>query len=157
MPDPFVGSARYIISDYLDELRKAVDGLPDEAVNWAPAGDDTNSIAVLVTHNLNSTRLWMSVGLGAAPPDRDRDVEFEAKAENAAELLGMINELGAEILALMDGAGDIDWTENRRAHLGSDPGLPNYVPAAFGIMHAVEHFSQHVGHVTLTRQLWDAR
>jgi len=85
MPDPFVGSARYIISDYLDELRKAVDGLPDEAVNWAPAGDDTNSIAVLVTHNLNSTRLWMSVGLGAAPPDRDRDVEFEAKAANAAE------------------------------------------------------------------------
>jgi uncharacterized damage-inducible protein DinB len=157
MPDPFTGSARYIINDYLDELRKAVNGLPDEAVNWAPAGADTNSIAVLVIHNLHSTRSWMSIAVGAPLPDRDRDVEFEAKAENAAELLDTIDEMGAAILALLDGAGEIDWAENRKTHLRPDPSLPNYVPAAFGIMHAVEHFSQHVGHVTLTRQLWDAR
>lgn len=40
MPDPFLASARYIINDYLAELRTAVDGLPDEAVNWKPAGDE---------------------------------------------------------------------------------------------------------------------
>ena len=157
MPDPFLASARYIINDYLAELRKAVEGLPEEAVNWEPAGDDTNSIAVLTIHNLHSTRSWISIAVGAPLPDRDRDLEFDARAENAAELLSLIDDVGSQILALLDVAGDIDWAENRRTHLRPDPELPNYVPAAYGIMHAVEHFSQHVGHVTLTRQLWDAR
>jgi uncharacterized damage-inducible protein DinB len=157
MADPFLASARYIINDYLAELRTAVDGLPDEAVNWKPAGDDTNSIAVLTIHNLNSTRSWISIAVGAPLPDRNRDLEFDTRAENAAELLSLIDEVGSQILALLDGAGDIDWAENRRTHLRPDPELPNYVPAAYGVMHAVEHFSQHVGHVTLTRQLWDAR
>jgi uncharacterized damage-inducible protein DinB len=157
MPDPFLASARYIINDYLAELRTAVDGLPDEAVNWKPAGDDTNSIAVLTIHNLHSTRSWISIAVGRPLPDRDRDLEFDARAENAAELLSLINDIGRQILALLDAAGDIDWAENRRTHLRPDPELPNYVPAAYGIMHAVEHFSQHVGHVTLTRQIWDAR
>ena len=157
MPDPFLASARYIINDYLAELRKAVEGLPEEAVNWEPAGDDTNSIAVLTIHNLHSTRSWISIAVGAPLPNRDRDLEFDTRAENAAELLSLIDDVGSQILALLDVAGDIDWAENRRTHLRPDPELPNYVPAAYGIMHAVEHFSQHVGHVTLTRQLWDAR
>ncbi|MEO6197554.1 MAG: DinB family protein [Dehalococcoidia bacterium] len=157
MPDPFLASARYIINDYLAELRAAVDGLPDEAVNWKPASDDTNSIAVLTIHNLNSTRSWISIAVGAPLPDRDCDLEFDARAENAAELLLLIDDIGSQILTLLDGAGDIDWAENRRTHLRPDPELPNYVPAAYGILHAVEHFSQHVGHVTLTRQIWDAR
>jgi uncharacterized damage-inducible protein DinB len=157
MPDPFLGSARYILNDYLAEMRRAVDGLPDEAINWKPGGDDTNSIAVLVVHNMSSTRAWMTVALGNPWPDRNRDQEFETRSENAAELLGVIDEVGGNILGMLDSAGDVDWAENRRSLMPPDSDAPAYVPAAFAITHAVEHFSQHVAHVTLTRQLWDAR
>jgi hypothetical protein len=157
MPDAFTASASYIIKDYLAELRRAIEGLDDEAVNWKPAGDETNSLAVLVTHNLHSTRLWLSVALDTPLPDRERDREFEATAGNADDLLSIVDDIGAQVLALLDGAQDVNWTDNRQAKLPPDPDLPGYIPAAFAILHAVEHFSQHVGHATLTRQLWDAR
>lgn len=56
MPDAILASAAYVLKDDIKELRAAVDGLPDEALNWKPAGADTNSVAVLVTHVLHSTR-----------------------------------------------------------------------------------------------------
>jgi hypothetical protein len=37
------------------------------------------------------------------------------------------------------------------------PDLPDYVPASFALLHAIEHFGQHVAHVSLTRQLWEQR
>jgi len=157
MPDPFLASARYILKDYLDEFRLAVQDLPNEAVNWVPAGQETNSIAVLVTHSLHSTRSWISIAVGAPLSDRDRDSEFLTRAAGAAELMSLIDDFGGQILALLDAAGEVDWSANRRTHITPGPDLPGYVPAAFGLLHAVEHFSQHVGHVTLTRQLWDAR
>lgn len=157
MPDAFTASASYVIKDYLAELRRAVEGVGDDAVNWKPAGDDTNSLAVLVTHNLHSTRLWISVALGAPLPDRERDQEFEATAETASALLSIVDDIGAQVLALLDGAPDINWADNRRELLPPDLDVPGYIPAAFALLHAVEHFSQHVGHASLTRQLWDAR
>lgn len=152
-----LASAAYVLKDHLDELRAAVDGLPDEALNWKPAGDDTNSVAVLVTHVLHSTRSWISTAVGAPLPDRDRDSEFRVAVERTSDLLALLDDFGAQVLALVNDAGDIDWAANRKAHMRPSPDLPDYVPAAFALLHAIEHFGQHVAHVSLTRQLWDAR
>jgi uncharacterized damage-inducible protein DinB len=155
MPDVFTASASHILKDYFADFRRAVTGLPDEAINWRPAGEDTNSFAVLVTHTLHSTRSWISIAVGAPLPERDRDSEFEVKAASAADLLRLLDDFEPEIRGLLDGAPEVDWTANRKTHMRPDPDLPDYVPAAFAIMHAVEHFSQHVGHIGLTRQIWD--
>ena len=157
MPDAMLASAAYVLRDDIKELRGAVDGLPDESLNWKPAGDDTNSVAILVTHVMHSTRSWISTAVGAPLPDRDRDSEFRVAAERTSDLLALINDYGARIIALVNDAGDIDWSANRKAHMRPDPDLPDYVPASFALLHAIEHFGQHVAHVSLTRQLWDAR
>jgi hypothetical protein len=157
MPDPLIASASYIVKDYLAELRRALEGLDDRAVNWKPGGEDTNSLAVLVIHNLHSTRSWVSIAMDAPLPDRERDLEFEATADTTAELLAIVDDIGGQVIDLLDAGAEIDWSANRRTLLRPDPELPNYVPAAYALLHAVEHFSQHVGHATLTRQLWDAR
>ena len=69
MPDPMLASGgAYVLKDSLAEHRRAVDGLPDEALNWKPAGEDTNSVAVLVTHVLHSTRSWLSTAVAAPLP-----------------------------------------------------------------------------------------
>src|SRR3990172_6571964 len=47
--DPVLASARYLVGESLKELRSSIEGLPVEALNWRPAGDATNSIAVLAT------------------------------------------------------------------------------------------------------------
>lgn len=157
MPDAILASAAYVLKDHIKELREAVDGIPDEALNWKPAGADTNSVAVLVTHVLHSTRSWISTAVAAPLPDRDRDSEFRVAAEKTRDLLALIDDFGAQVLALLNDSGDIDWAANRKTHMRPDPELPDYVPAAFALLHAIEHFGQHVAHVSLTRQLWDAR
>jgi len=157
MADSILFSASYVLTDHLKELRAAVDGLPDEALNWKPGGEDTNSIAVLVTHVLHSTRSWISTAVGAPLPERDRDSEFRVRSGDTAGLLGFLDDFGAQVLALLNNAGDIEWAANRKPHMRPDPDLPDYVPASFALLHAIEHFGQHVAHVSLTRQLWDAR
>ncbi len=157
MTDAMLTSAAFVLKQDLDELRAAVDGLPDEALNWKPVGKDTNSVAVLVTHVLHSTRSWISTAVGAPLPDRDRDSEFRVAAQHTSDLLTLIDDFGAQVLALVNDTGEVDWAANRKTHMRPDPSLPDYVPAAFALLHAIEHFGQHVAHVSLTRQLWDAR
>ena len=150
-------SAAYVLTQSIQELRTAIDGLPDEALNWKPGGDDTNSAAVLTTHVLHSTRSWISTAVGAPLPDRDRDSEFQASSQSTPDLLALVDDFGAQILALLNSAGDIDWAVNRKTHMRPSPDLPDYVPASFALLHAIEHFGQHVAHVSLTRQLWEQR
>jgi uncharacterized damage-inducible protein DinB len=157
MTNAVLASAAYVMTDDIKEIRAALDGMPDEAINWEPGGSDTNSVAVLVTHVMHSTRSWISTAVGAPLPDRDRDSEFRVTAEKTADLLALVDDFGAQILALVDNAGEIDWAENRKTHMRPDPDLPDYVPASFALLHAIEHFGQHVAHVSLTRQLWENR
>ena len=141
----------------LEDLRKSVDGLPGVALNWKPGGDETNSIAVLVTHVLSSTRMWFSVAVGVELPDRDRDSEFRVTEDDTGKLLAHIDDMSAQIMGLLGTKDEIDWSANRKTHLRPDPSLPDYVPAAFGLLHAIEHLGEHVAHVSLTRQLWEER
>ena len=152
-----LASAAFVLTDDFKELRSALEGLPDGALNWKPAGDETNSVAVLVTHVLHSTRSWISTAVGAPLPDRDRDSEFRANAKSTADLLALLDAIGGQILALLNNSAEIDWAANRKPHMRPDPSLPEYVPASFALLHAIEHCGQHVAHVSLTRQLWEAR
>ncbi len=153
MTDGFLPSIRYVVAEDLKDLRAGVEGLPGEALDWKPASDDTNSIAVLVTHVLGSTRWWMSVAVDAARPDRDRDSEFLVKSGDTAALLEFMDDFSKQILAIIDGAKDVDWAAQRKL-----PGdTPDAVPASFAVLHAIEHLREHVAHVGLTRQLWEAR
>ena len=72
MTDPVLESARQLVDEALVELRSSIEGLPVEALNWRPVDDETNSLAVLATHTLYATRLWLSLAMGAPLPDRDR-------------------------------------------------------------------------------------
>lgn len=153
MTDAFLPSIRFVVSEDLKDLRAGVEGLPGEALDWKPAGADTNSIAVLVTHVLGSTRWWMSVAVGAPLPERDRDSEFRVKAGDTEALLAFMSDFSAQIMGIIDSAKEVDWAAQRQT-----PGdTPPTVPAAWAVLHAIEHLREHVAHVGLTRQLWEAR
>jgi len=155
MTDPITPSASYVLKGCLEELRAAVEGVPAEALNWKPAGEDTNSIAVLATHVMNSTRSWLSIAVGAPLPARDRDAEFRASEDDPAALLRLVDEMAEECRALLRDAGEVDWGAVRKTHFR--PGnAPEEVPAAYALIHALEHLGQHVAHCSLTRQLWES-
>ena len=156
MTDPITASARFVLKEALVELRAAVEGVPAEALNWRPAGEETNSIAVLATHALHSTRLWLSVAVGTPLPERDRGSEFRATEDDPEALLQLIDEKSGECLELLRGAGNVEWSVLRKTDIHPDHEL-HEVTAGFALLQALQHLGQHIAHCSLTRQLWENR
>ena len=154
MPDPILTSARDLLRRARDDLRAAIDGLPPDALNWRPAGPDTNSIAAMANHAVTSARTWLSVAVDAPLPERDRPTEFEFTARDSGELLAFVDGLFEDCLSLIDSSRTVDWAALRKHW---DSGRDIELPPAWALLHALEHLREHVGQISLTRQLWEAR
>jgi uncharacterized damage-inducible protein DinB len=132
-----------------NDILKAIDGLPQAALDWSP-GHDMNSISVLVVHIAGSTRHMINVAV-QEPSDRDREAEFIAQnlgmdilkqrlADNMVHIQRVVEKLSLQ---------DLETT-----HI-----LPNGrdYPVAWGLLHALEHATSHLGQIQITRQLWEQR
>jgi hypothetical protein len=145
--DATIDGVREVLEESLRELRKGVAGRSVEQLNARHAGGDTNSIAVIVTHALGSTRAWLSLAMGAPMPDRDRPAEFRAVADDG--FAAWTDDRIAECLALLDGAtwdplrvGTATWTAAQETRT-----------AAYAAAHALSHLGEHVGHLHMTLEL----
>lgn len=154
MSDPIIAAARRSIGDGFATLRRAVTGLPPEALNWRPAGEETNTIAVLAIHAAASTRMLLHLALGLPAPPRDRDAEFAATADDAAGLMRRVDALAVECTEALDRAGDPDWGALRR-RTRSD-GETVEVTAAEALIQAVDHLRGHADEASLTRHIWSS-
>jgi uncharacterized damage-inducible protein DinB len=154
--DPMVAAARNMLDSCVAGMRPAIEGASADALNWRPAGEETNSIGILAVHAMTSSRTWLNVAVGAPEPERDRDAEFRTQVQDPAELLATFDRLAGECRAALATEAEVDWaaprTPNRR------PGsAPETITAGWTLLHALEHLREHVAHLQLTRQLWDAR
>ena len=156
MTDPITLSAQYVLKESLGELRAAVEGVPAEALNWRPGGEDTNSMAVLATHVTNSTRMWLSVAVGAPLPERDREAEFRAMEDDPEALLRLVDTMSADCRAILRDTDDVDWSAMRKTDIRPGEEL-HEVSAGFALLQALQHLGQHIAHCSLTRQLWEGR
>ena len=154
MADPIVEAAAELLGEALSDLRGSVEGLSADELNRRPGGEDTNTIAVLATHSMHSTRAWLSIAVGAEPPARDRPAEFRVVASDDGELLAFLDHLGTECVALLDGA-TFDPDRTGLAPWRQGPEADEPVPAAWALIHALVHLREHVAHAQLTRQLLD--
>jgi hypothetical protein len=148
--DPAIEAARDIANNSLDSMRRAIVDAPPELLNWRPAGEDTNPIAVIAVHAITSTRWWLSVAIMGQAPERDRPAEFRTTVSSTEELLSMVDPLLADCRKLLAFDGDFDPGATR-----TDPRDGTATTAAWALTHAVEHLSEHVAHAELTRQVWD--
>jgi len=139
------------IQDLRGQVAKLIADLPSEALNWRPiegAGEDaTNSLAVLAAHIAGAEHFWIAEVIGGFPATRDRDAEFAVEARDAAELIRILEQVGAETQQLFStlSPADLDGTREARGRT---------VPVRWGILHVVDHTALHLGHMQLTYQLW---
>lgn len=157
MTDPTIDAARDLLENSLGAMRETLEGTDPEALNWRPAGADTNSIAVLAIHSMHSTRSWLSAATGAPLPERDRPSEFIATADDVGELLRFFDEMAADCRALLEDAGPFDPSELLTREGVGRSYRDEPVTAAWALIHALQHLREHVAHTQLTRQLWDQR
>jgi uncharacterized damage-inducible protein DinB len=133
-----------------------LEGLPPEALNWRPLeGDEsTNSLAATLAHLAGSERYWVGEVAGEQPAHRDRDAEFRVNATSAADLQAMLGQAAEVTRATL---GSLPPAKLEESVTVSGRNGDRTVSRRWAVLHALEHVAVHVGHMQLTRQLWQAR
>lgn len=149
LPEAEIYRAR--IADLRGQVRALVADLSPEALHWRPLAksDDhaTNSLAVLATHVAGAERFWIAEVVGGYPAIRDRAAEFAVRQGAAGELLDRLDQVGRDTETVLAGLSAADLDSHRQAR-------DKLVPVRWAILHVVDHTALHLGHMQLTRQLW---
>jgi uncharacterized damage-inducible protein DinB len=133
------------------EIERAVESLPQAALDWVP-GPDMNSLAVLVTHVAGSERYWIGDVIAGEPSGRDRPAEFRTSGLDVETLKGRL----AGSLAYVRGVLERLTLQDLETTCVS-PRDNRQLTVAWCLNHALAHTATHMGHIQLTRQLWDQR
>jgi uncharacterized damage-inducible protein DinB len=143
-------------ADYLNNLEElhaeilhTISGLPQDAFDWTPFPGG-NSLSVLIVHLTGAERYWFSDVVAGVPSGRDRESEFMVKNLKLGELTARLQEslsYGAQVLENLD---LIDLEAKRRSSRSDRD-----VSVTWALEHALKHTAVHLGHIQITRQLWD--
>ena len=128
-------------------ILNAVEGLPRPALNWKPE-PDMNSIAVLVSHLTGADRFWIGDVVDQTPSGRDREAEFKVNNIGLDALKNRLDESLGYVRKAVAKLSLADLAEKRVAREGQT------VTVTWALLHTVEHSSLHLGHVEVTRQMW---
>ena len=146
-------------ADYLErleflhaEIGKMLDGLPPEALDWQP-GPEMNSLAVLAVHTAGAERYWIGDVAGLDLSDRHRDAEFQTRGLDAAELQRRLANVLEHSRGVLEGLALDDLAAEHVSPRDKD----RKFTVAWALLHALEHAASHLGHMQITRQLWEQR
>jgi len=137
----------------LDELHRdlgqSIEGLSPAALDWSP-DPNINSLGVLMAHLIGSERFWLGDVVACDPSRRDREAEFRARGLDSAVLLSRL----AANLEYARGVLDRLTVDDLRA-ARVVPGDDERVSVAWALAHCLKHIANHVGHIQVTRELWN--
>lgn len=135
------------------QIRGATEGLNDEAANWHPLPKDTNSIYAILSHLVGSDNFWVRQIIGAQTFKRDRDAEFRASGR-LSEILDFWQRISKENEEILRKLNSSRLSETRTLPSRPDRGL---VTIRWCILRLISHYGIHLGHIQLTRQMWEQR
>jgi uncharacterized damage-inducible protein DinB len=131
------------------DIAKAVDGLPTAALDWVP-GREMSSIGVMVVHLIGAERYWIGAVALGEPTDRARDEEFTVKGLGAEQLKLQLDEADKYVQTALARFSTADLEAVRKS-----PRNEKSFSVGWCLTHALEHSALHLGHIQLTRQLWE--
>jgi hypothetical protein len=142
------------IADRLETIAAIVEAINAAELNRRPAADSANSPWVLATHTAGSARAWV-LGIACGQDvRRDRPAEFVSSGDDgarlAAELRRTAAEIGDALRSLAPGRLDTRLLPSQELWGESEP---HEIDVRYALLHQVEHMSQHLGELQLTRHL----
>lgn len=145
--DPFPQAVLEQIKAANNDLRNAVGSLSGAALDWRPLGEETSSLFILAVHTIGVQRSYVGRVVGRTV-ERDRSEEFRSHGDDITPIVAQLDQAEKDIEAWL---GEL--TPEMLAAQHSMAGLE--LSGAGVLLYAVRHVSEHVGHVGMTRQLWD--
>ena len=146
---PMVEVVKGMLDGHAERYGKVVDGLPEDALNWRPGDEETNSVAQLVRHVTAVQHVLLGRALGETSA-HDHAHSLRNDPATREELHGLIADAKAktdEQLAQLD---EMDMSEML-------PGQRGPTMRAQYVIHTADHGQEHLGHAELTKQLWEQR
>lgn len=126
----------------------AIQGASTEALNWKPATTPCDSLAGLVHHIVAVERLWLDAVAGGEPVPPELATAHAAEAASAEELQRLLDDGLARSKARLEAltAAQLDEPRERRGRT---------LTVRWAVYHTLEHTALHVGHMQITRQVYD--
>jgi uncharacterized damage-inducible protein DinB len=142
------------LGELREQVKSLLEGLDQEALDWRPIEGEgelaTNSLTAMVVHLVGSETYWMKEIIGGKKIVRDRDAEFVTKGLSVSELQTTIVAAAKMTVEILSPLTEKPLEEVRKWRDRS-------VSVRWCILHVIEHYAQHLGHMQLTRQLWLAK
>jgi len=150
---PFFQDYLQRLTDIHQDILNAIQGLPAESLDWTPiqqTNSEMNSINVLVAHICGSEHYWIGDIACGDDSNRVRAEEFKVSGLNAADLATKIN-LATQYAQSALQRLNIDDLPIEKSQMRD--GQP--ITVGWALLHALEHAAIHLGHIQITRQMWN--
>lgn len=138
-----------LLNDLLERMDGVFSDLPVDALDWTP-DPAMNSMTVLIVHTLAALDYWIGHMLGGKPSNRDRSSEFEVHGYSKAKLHDLLKETRETVNQVLGGLTMEDLENKEYSAIHKD-----YFTGNFSLAHALQHTALHVGHMEITRELWE--
>jgi hypothetical protein len=152
---PILQFAQQAWDQQAERYRKSVEGMPDAALTWQPTSAETNSVAQIVRHVFEGLPWLLGIVCGAPPPTPEQLQQRRARMwRNDPTTKQALLETITQGLQARDAAlADLDAMDlNDEVQAFGSPRRRLFLLAGF-----VSHSAEHLGHVELTKQLWEAQ
>ncbi len=120
-----------------------------QGMNWSPR-TGFNSIYAIATHAAGSQLWWIKENMAGVVVERDRASEFSASGESPARLLDQFRSAQAVTRDILDAVTSDDMRALRDVRGRS-------VTIRWILLHVIEHTATHLGHMQITKQLYERR
>lgn len=137
-----------LLEDQHEFASHALQGASREAINWKPAATPCDSLAGLVHHIVEVQRLWLDTVIGGEPVPDGLATAHQAEAESADQLQALMDESLVRSKARLESLELVRFDEERERR-------GRTVTVRWAAYHTLEHTAMHVGHMQITRQVYD--
>jgi uncharacterized damage-inducible protein DinB len=134
-----------------DKVFETLERVGPDGWDWTPTNEETNSLYVLATHCIGSEHGWIYEILGRGAKTRVRSKEFQARGRSLGELRATYTQVAEETDSVLAGRTEADLSTTR-VRENADPVSERWI-----LLHVIEHYSEHLGQMYLTAQLWESR
>lgn len=156
-----VGTYRQLFDSKYQEVEELLQNLPAAALTWKPFAESpwkgpSGSLGWLIAHSVSSTVYllrraeWQMGRIAWEEINGDEgDDEFGPANLDPGYLAARAKRTQEWVHIFLDSLRAEDLEQGKYHPTSQRP-----ITVRYDIQHAIEHFSQHIGHAQLTRQLW---
>ena len=132
------------------QMRDIIVDMSEDELIWCPIEGETNSASVLMIHVLGAERFRIHQIAGGIDVNRDRESEFVPSSVTLDNLLDYLKEVDTDTQKVFESLSSSALDKI----VPADRSYEKDEPVRWHVLHTVEHFGIHIGHLSLNRQLY---